>query len=277
MSPHLLSYLSSAKLPFPSLRWANASQSLCACCASQARTPARLRGRDRSDRPRTSSSYSRVSAARPAHEPGRSQAQPLGGFYEDLLATPLPPRGAPPPPPQPPQPQPTEEPRPPGSGPKIFYGAERKYRGGISERPDSTWQTVNGVPIPPRPAEPDNCCMSGCVHCVWDDYRDEVENWAERLRQAQAKAHRMAGMDGPTVAESPRPDVAEASASVDDDGGGSEALWDRASAVAAPPPPSLEEDLFRDIPVGIREFMATEKRLRDRKKKRKSVLERDDD
>jgi hypothetical protein len=114
--------------------------------------------------------------------------------------------------------------------------------------------------------------MSGCVHCVWDDYRDEVERWAVRVRQAQAKARRIAGMGGPTVAES-RPDVAEASASMDDDGGGSEALWDGASAVAPPP----GEDLFQSIPVGIREFMATEKRLRDRKKKRKGVLERDDD
>jgi hypothetical protein len=55
---------------------------------------------------------------------------------------------------------------------------------------------------------------------------------------------------------------------MDGDGGGSEAMWDRASAVAPP-----EEDLFQGIPVGIREFMATEKRLRDRKKKRQSVGE----
>jgi hypothetical protein len=105
--------------------------------------------------------------------------------------------------------------------------------------------------------------MSGCVHCVWDDYRDEVESWAVRLRQAQAKAHGM-GMHSPKVGMS-RPEVADASISMDDDGGGSEALWDSASTLAP------GEDLFQGIPIGIREFMATEKRLRDRKKKRKAL------
>jgi hypothetical protein len=105
--------------------------------------------------------------------------------------------------------------------------------------------------------------MSGCVHCVWDDYRDEVESWAVRLRQAQAKAHG-GGMNSPKVGMS-RPEVADASISMDDDGGGSETLWDSASTLAP------GEDLFQGIPVGIREFMATEKRLRDRKKKRKTL------
>ena len=105
--------------------------------------------------------------------------------------------------------------------------------------------------------------MSGCVHCVWDDYRDEVESWAVRLRQAQAKAHHV-GMDGSPKVGMSRPEVADASISMDDDGGGSEALWDSASVAPG-------EDLFQGIPVGIREFMATEKRLRDRKKKRKAL------
>lgn len=26
---------------------------------------------------------------------------------------------------------------------------------------------VAGVRIPPKPLEPDNCCMSGCVNCTW--------------------------------------------------------------------------------------------------------------
>ena len=65
-----------------------------------------------------------------------------------------------------------------------------------------------------------------------------------------------------------RPEVTSASGSMDDDGGGSEGLWD--SALTAGP----GEDLFQSIPVGIREFMATEKRLRDRKKKRSKAEDR---
>ena len=45
----------------------------------------------------------------------------------------------------------------------------------------------------------------------------------------------------------------------DDDGGGSEANWDSGMAMSG-----KEGDLFGDIPVGIREFMRTEKMLKTR-------------
>ena len=139
-----------------------------------------------------------------------------------------------------------------------------RYDRGTSTTPDSTWRTINGVPVPPRPAEPDNCCMSGCVHCVWDDYRDEVESWAGRLREAQATS-RGSGAKGNPELGIHRTEVLDAGGSMDDDGGGSEALWSS--------PSTAEDDLdklFHDIPVGIREFMATEKRLRDKKKRQRS-------
>ena len=107
--------------------------------------------------------------------------------------------------------------------------------------PESQWKTVNGVPIPPRPEEPDNCCMSGCVHCVWDDFRDEMEDWASRIEKARAKGGLERGtMDMRTA---PRAEVYSASQSMDDDGGGSEANWSA---------PSGDGDLFSNIPVGIR-------------------------
>lgn len=138
-------------------------------------------------------------------------------------------------------------------------GYERK----APNTPDSTWRTINGVPIPPRPAEPDNCCMSGCMHCVWDDYRDDIEDWASRLKEAQAKGADHGRTSTPKV-DLHRPEVATASASMDDDGGGSESLWDTPSSTA-----DAAGELFAGIPVGIREFMATEKRLRERKRIRK--------
>ena len=46
---------------------------------------------------------------------------------------------------------------------------------------------IAGVPVPARPQEPDNCCMSGCVNCVWETYSDDVRYWrAQRRRAAQA-------------------------------------------------------------------------------------------
>lgn len=185
-----------------------------------------------------------------------SQALPLSGYYADILDSPLPTNAS-------------------GNAPskasskkagtaeeraKVIFGSRLAGSGyeRSSRTPDKTWRTINGVPIPPRPAEPDNCCMSGCVHCVWDDYRDEVEDWAIRLRAAQAKAQAAGQGKHITSGKLPtgkRPEVDDASTSMDDDGGGSETNWQFGANDA--------EDLFQTIPVGIREFMKTEKRLRE--------------
>ena len=82
--------------------------------------------------------------------------------------------------------------------------------------------------------------MSGCVNCVWDIFRDDLEEWASKDREARRRS-RMAksqNLEG----------------SMDDDGGGSETYL------------TAEErrDLFEGIPVGIREFMRTEKALKER-------------
>lgn len=129
-------------------------------------------------------------------------------------------------------------------------GRQSRYNPGEAP-PVSQWKTINGVPIPPRPEEPENCCMSGCVNCVWDGFRDEMEEWAARVEKARAKGGPEKGTGDMRAA--PRSEVNSASLSMDDDGGGSEANW---------PAPTQNDDLFSNIPVGIREFMKTEKKLR---------------
>ncbi|PTB62379.1 hypothetical protein BBK36DRAFT_68459 [Trichoderma citrinoviride] len=99
---------------------------------------------------------------------------------------------------------------------------------------------VAGVLIPPRPEEPDNCCMSGCVNCVWDRYRDDMEEWT--AAKAEAKARLRAG-----------------SRTMDADGGGSETAW-----TANISKDLWDEEAFKNVPVGIREFMKQEKRLKER-------------
>jgi len=102
---------------------------------------------------------------------------------------------------------------------------------------------------------------SDSYSCVWDDYRDDVESWANRLKEAQAKSSGDAVTNTAKVGF-PRAEVHAASGSMDDDGGGSEGLWQT--------PGEVDSDaLFAEIPVGIREFMATEKRIRDRRKSKK--------
>jgi hypothetical protein len=144
---------------------------------------------------------------------------------------------------------------------RIIFGsttalAERK------EEIIKSSQNVAGVLVPPRPEEPDNCCMSGCVNCVWDMYRDEMEEWAERSVQARAamQAQRKEGKGtGSMVAGEGMP--GHVATSMDDDGGGSETNWNGGLD------DTEKEKLFDDIPVGIREFMRTEKKLKLAQKK----------
>ena len=101
--------------------------------------------------------------------------------------------------------------------------------------------------------------MSGCVNCVWDLYREEMEEWAARQRKAHAgfvageadKARKMRGRG-----KRKEGDVqGEGGVGDSDDGGigGYEGM------------DVVQEGLFEGVPVGIREFMNTEKRLRERR------------
>lgn len=55
--------------------------------------------------------------------------------------------------------------------------------------------------------------------------------------------------------------------SVDDDGGGSETNWDGAEIGSGGGREAGMEKLFEGVSVGIREFMRTEKRLKERHKR----------
>ncbi|KAF5023213.1 hypothetical protein F66182_4721 [Fusarium sp. NRRL 66182] len=105
---------------------------------------------------------------------------------------------------------------------------------------------IAGILVPPRPEEPDNCCMSGCVNCVYDQYRDELEEWSLKNEEAQAALRKVEG-------------------SVDSDGGGSESNWSAPAVGKAKIAKDFwDEELYKSLPVGIREFMKTEKQLKER-------------
>lgn len=100
--------------------------------------------------------------------------------------------------------------------------------------------------------------MSGCVNCVWDRFREELEEWATKSAEARQRvlAQRQTGQaTGSMTAQPGMPH--HVATSMDDDGGGSESNWDSGTDMSA-----SGGDLFQNIPVGIREFMKTEKLLR---------------
>lgn len=142
---------------------------------------------------------------------------------------------------------------------------------------------IAGVVVPPKPEEPDNCCMSGCVNCVWDRYRDEMEDWAladaeaktklAAEREAEAGAGADAGADVGANADATstkRPPTASGTdhtaVSMDDDGGGSDTNWDVPPAASSPKIAKdfWDDDLYKNVPVGIKEFMKQEKRLKEK-------------
>ncbi|KAI1861974.1 uncharacterized protein JN550_010605 [Neoarthrinium moseri] len=251
------------------------------------------------------------------------QAMPLGPYYESIIVTPQPiPATKPEEPPtsspksprtttrksaaaqegdqrhQPvdtaPSPAPalSAEPASPQEKARIVFGSslagpfERAER--LQAIKDKSTR-IAGILVPPKPDEPDNCCMSGCVNCVWDRYRDEMEEWAaatveaEKRMQAQraqgpvdvlgsvGAVKGMGALKGPAemVQGAGARDAHEGATTMDDDGGGSDTslpveqpkiaknLWD--------------EDLYRGVPVGIREFMKTEKKLKQRHEKEGSA------
>lgn len=122
------------------------------------------------------------------------------------------------------------------------------------EKGEGEW--IAGRWVPPRPSEPDNCCMSGCVNCVWDVYREDLEDWVATRSAAKAERRKLRRRraDDKMMTGIQRDEDGLASGGPLDDLEGGES-------------DEGIESLMRDVPIGIREFMRTEKMLQERHRK----------
>lgn len=46
---------------------------------------------------------------------------------------------------------------------------------------------IAGVAVPAKPIEPDNCCMSGCVNCVWELFNEDIRDWKKKRKLAASR------------------------------------------------------------------------------------------
>lgn len=69
---------------------------------------------------------------------------------------------------------------------QVFGGSSKTAT--QSSRRDLSYRNkhklIAGVKVPARPIEPDNCCMSGCVNCVWELFNEDLEEWRHKRLQA---------------------------------------------------------------------------------------------
>lgn len=48
-------------------------------------------------------------------------------------------------------------------------------------------RNIGGVNVPAKPLPPDNCCMLGCVNCVWVLFNEDIAKWKlKRLEAVEA-------------------------------------------------------------------------------------------
>ncbi|GAB7323814.1 hypothetical protein MBLNU13_g07262t1 [Cladosporium sp. NU13] len=201
-------------------------------------------------------------ASRAAFSSTRTSAntRPIDEYAEDSLNAPLNPiqsvtKSVFPPPIPPPAERPLTGPEEQALKAQTIFGSRDPNEREAELKKAST--TIAGVLVPPKPEEPDNCCMSGCVNCVWDRYRDELEDWAAASAEARQKLKSQRA-----AAKAANDAACEAAISMDDDGGGSETNWEEDTG---------GKDLFEGVPVGIREFMKIEKRLKEQHKKEQAA------
>ncbi|ODQ61828.1 hypothetical protein WICANDRAFT_16134, partial [Wickerhamomyces anomalus NRRL Y-366-8] len=119
---------------------------------------------------------------------------------------------------------------------------------------------IAGVLVPHKPTEPNNCCMSGCVNCVWEQYNDDLKDWRRLRNEAAIKLNQTdriwpSDFNPPLAAlemKNSKPGAQHARSVV----------------------PELNQDLedkedWENVPVSFRVFAETEKKMKARQLERK--------
>lgn len=118
-------------------------------------------------------------------------------------------------------------------------------------------RTVGGVKVPAKPEEPTNCCMSGCINCVWEQFKDELEDWQYKRQKAKDALLTTHTNSKWPVDFGPEPDRT---------GTNAQKYREKLKKTTEI---TEDESGWEDIDMSIRVFVETEKMLREKKRRKK--------
>lgn len=120
---------------------------------------------------------------------------------------------------------------------------------------------IAGVEVPDRPPEPDNCCMSGCINCVWELFNEDVKTWNSRRKEAAQKLAESGGR-WPEDFHAP---VKYLKAENMPKSMSSE------KQVEAATPQNDEDENWANVPVTIRVFAEMERKMKAKRRQQEAV------
>lgn len=117
-------------------------------------------------------------------------------------------------------------------------------------------RVIAGITVPDKPPEPDNCCMSGCINCVWELFNDDLKHWNDKRKEAaeilKTKGGKWPEDFHPPVKFLAKENLPESIAN--------DKLFDSSA--------QGKDDEWGNVPVSIRVFAQTEKRMKEKRKRR---------
>lgn len=138
---------------------------------------------------------------------------------------------------------------------KIFGGRIKGQVESSSRRMREEPRVIAGITVPARPIEPDNCCMSGCINCVWEMYNDDIQDWKQKRKEAAAVLVQKGGVwpadFHPPVRYLTEANIPKEMSSHD----------------------KTDSDAWSEVPVSIRVFAEFEKKLKARRSRLKEKAE----
>lgn len=150
---------------------------------------------------------------------------------------------------------------------RIFGGRIRgDQRSSSSRLTRGPPRKIAGITVPDRPPEPDNCCMSGCINCVWELFRDDIKDWDDKRREAAIKINQE-----PQYADFIWPkDFHPPLKYLDDSHIPKELLQKKhESKVPNKSDSDKDDEHWQNVPVAIRVFAEAEKKIKARQQKQK--------